>query len=161
MEPLDKTHIHKQKAFQEAVDIGSIIVTKLDSNAKGGGAISAVAATGSPISYFGSGEGIFDLEYFSAKSLISRMLGIPDYEAYARTMQSIDIDVSEEVSGHISKKIFNFRDMYSQYNTIKGIGNFDALLESFGKIDTPVPQNSSEQTQKKSSMGFNSNRFNV
>jgi len=63
------------RGFKEAVDIGSIIITKMDGHAKGGGAISAVAATHSPIIFIGTGEHIHDLEKFSAVSFIKKMLG--------------------------------------------------------------------------------------
>jgi len=53
--------------FQDAVNVGSVIVTKLDGHAKGGGAISAVAATGAPISFLGTGEHFDEFEAFNAK----------------------------------------------------------------------------------------------
>lgn len=53
--------------FHDAVDVGSVIVTKLDGHAKGGGALSAVAATASPIIFLGSGEKFDDFEPFNAK----------------------------------------------------------------------------------------------
>ena len=59
-----------------SIQIGSIIITKMDGHAKGGGAISAVAATGSPILFIGTGEHIHDLEPFNARSFIGKMLGM-------------------------------------------------------------------------------------
>jgi signal recognition particle subunit SRP54 len=64
------------KAFKDTVDVGSIIITKMDGHAKGGGAISAVAATASPIVFIGTGEHIGDLEPFQAPQFISKMLGM-------------------------------------------------------------------------------------
>lgn len=64
------------RAFSEAVKVGSIIITKMDGHAKGGGAISAVAATGSPIIFIGTGEHMYDLEPFSTQSFVSKMLGM-------------------------------------------------------------------------------------
>lgn len=58
--------------FREAVDVGSVIVTKLDGHAKGGGALSAVAATQSPIIFLGSGEKFDDFDMFNAKSFVSK-----------------------------------------------------------------------------------------
>ena len=63
------------RAFKDAVKIGSIVITKLDGHAKGGGALSAVAATGSPIVFIGTGEHIHDLEVFRPKQFIGKMLG--------------------------------------------------------------------------------------
>jgi len=58
--------------FREAVNVGSVIVTKLDGHAKGGGALSAVAATQSPIIFLGSGEKFDDFELFNANSFVSK-----------------------------------------------------------------------------------------
>lgn len=58
-----------------SIAIGSIIITKMDGHAKGGGAISAVAATGSPILFIGTGEHIHDLEPFRARPFIGKLLG--------------------------------------------------------------------------------------
>jgi signal recognition particle subunit SRP54 len=68
------------KAFHEAIKVGQVIVTKLDGHAKGGGALSAVAATKSPIIYIGTGEHFDDLESFEAGSFIKRLLGLGDLE---------------------------------------------------------------------------------
>lgn len=65
-------------AFRSAVDVGSVIITKLDGHAKGGGALSAVAATKSPIIFIGTGEHIDNLEAFNTKSFVSRLLGMGD-----------------------------------------------------------------------------------
>jgi len=65
-------------AFRKAVDVGSVIITKLDGHAKGGGALSAVAATGSPIIFIGTGEHFDDFEEFEPSSFIKRLLGIGD-----------------------------------------------------------------------------------
>ena len=69
-------------AFSEAVDIGSVIVTKLDGHAKGGGALSAVAATKSPIAFIGTGERFDQLEKFEARGFVSRMLGWGDINGF-------------------------------------------------------------------------------
>lgn len=66
------------RSFKETVPVGSVIITKLDGHAKGGGALSAVAATGSPIIFLGSGEHFDDLDVFNAQSFVSRLLGMGD-----------------------------------------------------------------------------------
>lgn len=62
-------------AFKSTVDIGAVIMTKLDGHAKGGGAISAVAATRSPIIFIGTGEHMHDLEKFESRRFVGKMLG--------------------------------------------------------------------------------------
>ena len=61
-------------AFSNAVDVGSVIITKLDGHAKGGGALSAVAATDAPILFLGSGEHFDDLDPFNAQVRFVRIL---------------------------------------------------------------------------------------
>ena len=65
-------------SFKQAVSIGSVIITKLDGHARGGGALSAVAATDSPIVFLGTGEHFDDLDPFNAQSFVSRLLGLGD-----------------------------------------------------------------------------------
>lgn len=68
------------KAFHDQIKVGQVIVTKLDGHAKGGGALSAVAATKSPIVFIGTGEHFEDFEEFKAKGFIRRLLGLGDIE---------------------------------------------------------------------------------
>ena len=74
------------KAFKESVRVGSVIVTKLDGHAKGGGSLSAVAATESPIVFLGTGEHFEDLENFEASSFVKRLLGLGDITGLLKTV---------------------------------------------------------------------------
>jgi len=76
------------EAFKKAVDVGSVIITKLDGHAKGGGALSAVASTGSPICFLGTGEAFEDLEPFDAESFIKRLLGLGDLSTLMKTVST-------------------------------------------------------------------------
>ena len=119
-------------AFSKAVSVGSIIITKLDSTAKGGGALSAVAATGSPIAFYGTGEDMGSLEVFDAKSFVSRMLGFGDAMALARKMEEIDMDKQQQLANRIMEGHFGFREMYTQYQTVLEMGNISSLIETMG-----------------------------
>ncbi len=68
------------KAFKESADFGAIIITKTDGHAKGGGAISAVAATHTPIVFRGTGEHMLDIERFAPQQFISKLLGMGDMQ---------------------------------------------------------------------------------
>ena len=80
------------KAFKDAVKVGSVIITKLDGHAKGGGSLSAVAATQSPIVFLGTGEHFEEFEAFDAASFVKRLLGLGDMAGLMRT-------VNEAMSG--------------------------------------------------------------
>lgn len=96
-------------AFHGAVSVGAIIVTKLDGHAKGGGALSAVAATSSPILFLGEGEHFDDLEPFNAQSFVSKLLGYGDPKGLAEAMKDVS---NKELMEKMSKGEFTLRDMY-------------------------------------------------
>lgn len=88
---------HEQAtAFKRKVSVGSVIITKLDGHAKGGGALSAVAATGAPITHVGTGEHIEDFEDFEVKSFVSRMLGKGNIAGLMEKMKQADVDLEKQ-----------------------------------------------------------------
>ena len=100
------------KAFRETVNVGSVIVTKLDGHAKGGGALSAVAATESPIVFIGTGEHFDDLESFEAQSFIKRLLGLGDLNTLFKTVkEAIPEEKNKELIENIKKGNFSMRMM--------------------------------------------------
>ena len=98
------------KAFKDSVSVGSCIITKLDGHAKGGGALSAVAATGSPITFIGTGEHFEDLEPFDPSSFISKIMGRGDVKGlFERFKDTID---EEQVRRKpIILEVFNVRGL--------------------------------------------------
>jgi signal recognition particle subunit SRP54 len=84
-------------AFKNKVDVGSVIITKLDGHAKGGGALSAVAATKSPIIFIGTGEHFEDFEQFEATSFVSRLLGYGDMKRFINIVKESGIDNQPEL----------------------------------------------------------------
>merc|ERR1719244_84405 len=90
------------RAFKDKVDIGSVIVTKLDGHAKGGGALSAVAATNSPIIFIGTGEHINDFEMFKTKAFVQKLLGMGDLEGLMKTVEDLGMEKNNEA---LMKKI--------------------------------------------------------
>ena len=138
-------------AFHSAVNVGSVIVTKLDGHAKGGGALSAVAATGSPIIFLGSGERFEDLDSFNAKSFVSKLLGFGDVRGLMEEMKSIqDGQNQEEMMENMSKGIFTLRDMYKQFQSVMKMGSLDKVMGMIpGMPDYLIPKNGDdEQTNR-------------
>ncbi|OAX80677.1 hypothetical protein ACJ72_04981 [Emergomyces africanus] len=78
----------QSSAFKATADFGAIIITKTDGNAAGGGAISAVAATHTPIIFLGTGEHMLDLERFSPKPFIQKLLGMGDMASLVEHVQA-------------------------------------------------------------------------
>ena len=127
------------RRFHEAVSIDGVIITKMDGTAKGGGAMSAVAETGSGIVFIGQGETIEDLEWFDPNSYISRLLGMGDLKALAERVQDSideqDIDVNAMLSGK-----FTLRDMYRQLEAVNKMGPLKQVLSMLplGGMDLPT-----------------------
>ena len=80
--PADIGQAAKQQAsqFKEAINISGVIITRMDSTAKGGGALTACAETKAPVYFITTGEKINDIEEFNPESFLSRLLGMGDLE---------------------------------------------------------------------------------
>ena len=111
----------QSKAFKDAADFGSIIITKTDGNASGGGAISAVAATHTPIVFIGTGEHMLDLERFQPKAFVSRLLGMGDMAGLVEHVQSLKLDQKDTMK-HIQEGIFTVRDLRDQIQNMMKMG---------------------------------------
>lgn len=120
-------------AFKKAVKVGAVIVTKLDgNNAKGGGALSAVAATQSPIIFLGTGEHLDNLESFDPEAFVSKLLGWGDMKGVVDIITnavSKDSNKTEELAKHLQEGKFSLRDMYSQFETMLNMGPLNQLME--------------------------------
>lgn len=115
------------KAFAERVPVGGVIVTKLDGAAKGGGALSAVAASGAPILFIGTGERIEDLERFDPNRFVSRLLGGGDIVELAMRME--EAFKESKLIDRISKGKFDLEDFRDYLKRIGRAGPVDKLLE--------------------------------
>ncbi|GAA5828853.1 hypothetical protein JCM3766R1_003843 [Sporobolomyces carnicolor] len=130
----------QSKAFKDASNFGAIIVTKLDGHAKGGGAISAVAATKTPIIFIGTGEHMHDLEKFAPKPFISKMLGMGDMQGLverAQEMAMANPERQESMMKKLEKGEFTVRDLKDQLQTIMGMGplsNLTSMIPGMGDL---------------------------
>lgn len=106
-------------AFKNQVDIGSVIITKLDGHAKGGGALSAVAATKAPIIFIGTGEHIDEIEPYNTEGFISKLLNLGDIKGLVDRVNELGIEDDPELIKKLEKGKFTLRDMYFQLRTIK------------------------------------------
>lgn len=122
--------VHEQAtSFHEAVDIGSVVITKLDGHAKGGGALSAVAATGAPIIFLGSGEHFDDFEPFSPDSFVSRLLGLGDMRGLVEQIkETVGAEKESEMMDKFTKGVFTLRDMYEQFQNVMKLGPLSKVM---------------------------------
>ena len=127
------------KAFNEATPIGSIMVTKLDGSARGGGALSAVAATGAPIKFVGTGEKTEDIEAFVPSRFVGRLLGMGDLETLLDKVREAEISVPEKKAKAMLSGKFTLTDMYEQFEALKGMGTFKKLLKMIPGMSYKIP----------------------
>ena len=137
------------KAFHDAVGITGVIITKLDGSAKGGGALSAVAETGAPIVFIGTGEHIEDLEKFDPAGFISRLLGMGDIKALMETASEV---MKEEDAEELAKRLmtgkFNLIDMYNQMEAMTKMGPLKKVFAMLGFVDR-MSDEEMEELQRK------------
>lgn len=111
----------QSQAFKATADFGAIIITKTDGAAAGGGAISAVAATHTPIVFIGTGEHLLDLERFNPESFVSKLLGMGDMQGLVEHVQSLKLDQKETMK-NITEGKFSVRDLRDQLTNIMKMG---------------------------------------
>ena len=125
-------------AFNETTTIGSILVTKLDGTAKGGGALSAVAATHARIKFIGTGEKIDDLEQFIPSSFVGRLLGLGDLKALVEKVREAEIVVPQKKARAFLEGKFTLKDMYDQMVAVRKMGPLKKLMGMVpGGINVP------------------------
>jgi signal recognition particle subunit SRP54 len=127
-------------AFHEAAPIGSILVTKLDGSARGGGALSAVAATGAPIKFIGTGEKVEDIESFVPSRFVGRLLGMGDLETLVEKVREAEVKVPEKKAKAILSGKFTLTDMYEQFEAMKRMGTFRKLLKMLPGMSYNIPE---------------------
>lgn len=115
--------------FKKTVKVGSVIVTKLDCETKGGGALSAVAATGSPIVFIGTGEHFDDFDLFHPDRFVRKMLGMGDIAGLMDTIRDAKIDKDNKLYQHIQEKQFTMRDMCDLFKNFEKMGSLGKIME--------------------------------
>jgi len=114
-------------AFDDAIGITGIIITKMDGTAKGGGALSAVAETNSGVAFIGTGEKTDDFERFESDGFISRLLGMGDIKALIETAEASL--KPEDVDADFLKGKFTLKDLYKQLEAMKKMGPLKKVME--------------------------------
>ena len=117
------------EAFHQAVGLTGVILTKLDGSAKGGGALSAVAASGAPIVFIGTGEHLEELERFEPTRFVSRLLGMGDIQTLLERFEELsNKEAAEEAAKKLMSGKFTLRDMRTQLESLGQMGPFSKLV---------------------------------
>lgn len=152
--PADVGQAAKKQAseFQKAAGIDGVIITRMDSTARGGGALTACNETKAPVFFMTTGEKINDIETFSPSGFISRILGMGDLEAL---MEKIRLATEPKKLERIKEGRFTMNEMYEQLKSMEKVGSFGKIAEMIpglgglfgGKLK--IPENMMEMQSEK------------
>ena len=137
------------EAFNKTVPVGGIVITKLDSSAKGGGALAASAATGAQVMYIGTGERIDDLEQFAPTRFVGRMLGMGDVQAVLDLAKRLGDEADEVRMKRISSGKMNMEVFYYQLEEVTKVGSLQSFMETMPGLSGMVKEDQLEQMEER------------
>lgn len=129
------------RAFNEQLSLTGVILTKFDSDARGGAALSLKTVTGTPILYTGVGEKIEDFEPFYPDRIAGRILGMGDIVSLVeKAQETIDAEEAARIQKKMAGEAFTLSDMLIQFENLEKMGSFESLLDMLpglaGKISS-------------------------
>jgi signal recognition particle subunit SRP54 len=127
--------------FQDALKISGVVITRMDSTAKGGGALTACAETKAGVYFIANGEKINDIEEFNPESFLSRLLGMGDLQALIEKIRSAtDEKQQEKMQKKLEEGKLSLEDVVEQVKSMNQIGGFDkikGMIPGLGKAKIP------------------------
>ncbi|MFA5349526.1 MAG: signal recognition particle receptor subunit alpha, partial [Candidatus Paceibacterota bacterium] len=127
--------------FKSALNISGVIITRMDSTAKAGGALTACAETNAPVIFITTGEKINDIEEFNPKKFLSRLLGMGDLENLVEKIRSITDEKSQKkLQENIEQGNLTLEDVVEQVKSMNQLGGFDkikSMIPGLGKAKIP------------------------
>lgn len=148
---LGQDAVNTAQAFNEALPLTGVILTKMDGDSRGGAALSVRQVTGKPIKFIGIGEKINGLEPFYPDRIASRILGMGDVMTLLEDVQKgIDEEVAAEMAKKLNKgKSFDLNDFKAQIQQMRNMGGFENLLSKMpgelGQISKQIPEGTAEK----------------
>ena len=128
--------VNAAKAFDEALDITGVMLTKLDGDARGGAALSIKAVTGKPIKFVGVGEKLDQVEIFHPDRMASRILGMGDVlSLIEKAQQTFDMKKAAELQEKMKKNRLTLTDFYEQMQQFKSMGSLADLAGMLPGVD--------------------------
>lgn len=128
------------KSFDEQLGLTGVILTKFDSDARGGAALSLKTITGKPILFIGTGEKTDDFEPFHPDRIASRILGMGDIVSLVeKAQQTVDEEEAKKLQAKLARNEFTLNDMLAQFENVGKMGSVSSLLDMIpglaGQID--------------------------
>ena len=140
-------------AFKARLPVSGLVLTKVDSDARGGASLSIRAATGVPVKFLGVGEKLDALEVFHPDRLAQRILGMGDILTLVeRAQETVDLKTAEEQAKKIMEARFTFDDFYTQLQQLKKMGPLGDLLKmipGMGSLAKQLPEGPEAEAELK------------
>ena len=132
--------VNAASAFDEALGIDGVVLTKLDGDARGGAALSIKAATGKPIKFVGTGEKLDMIEPFHPDRMASRILGMGDMLSFIeKAQQTYDEKQAKKLEEKLKKNSFTLSDYFDQLQQIRNMGDLSQLAGMMpGNLDSKL-----------------------
>lgn len=155
--PADIGQAAKKQAheFKEALDISGVIITRMDSSAKAGGALTACAETRAPVYFITTGEKINDIEPFNPESFLSRLLGMGDLSTLIEKIKSVtNKNQEEKLKKNVEEGKLSLDDVIEQVKSMNSLGGFGKIkslipgLSGMGKIPENLMENQETKISK-------------
>jgi len=125
--------VNSAREFNERLELDGVILTKFDSDARGGAALSVKAVTGKPVKFIGVGEKLDDLEEFHADRMAGRILGMGDVVSLVeKAQQQFDADEAAKMQEKMAKGRFTLDDFLAQMRQMKKMGPLKEILKMLG-----------------------------
>ena len=143
----------QSEEFKNLLSITGVIITRMDSTAKGGGALTACAETRAPVYFITNGEKINDMEEFEPKSFLSRLLGMGDLNSLIEKIKSItDEDKQKKIKKQMEEGKLRLEDVIEQVKSMNSLGGFEkikTMIPGFAKVKDKIPENLLDSQQEK------------
>lgn len=131
--------VNTAKAFNERLELDGVILTKFDSDTRGGAALSVKAITGKPIKFIGVGEKLENIEPFHPDRIAGRILGMGDVLSLVEQAQSqFDQDEAEKIQKRMAKGTLTLEDFLDQMRKVQKMGSIKGLMKMIPGIGSAV-----------------------
>ena len=118
------------KSFDEQLGLTGVILTKFDSDARGGAALSLKTITGKPILFIGTGEKTEDFEVFHPERIASRILGMGDVVSLVeKAQETVDAEAALKMQKKLQRNEFTLQDMLEQFQSVKKMGSMQSIID--------------------------------
>ncbi|MDP4039073.1 MAG: signal recognition particle receptor subunit alpha [Candidatus Pacearchaeota archaeon] len=150
---IGQTAKKQTQVFKEAVNITGVIITRMDSTAKAGGALTACAEAKVPVVFIGTGEKPHDLELFNPSAFLSRLLGMGDLQSLIEKIHTIsDEKALKQTQKNLESGKLTLKDVQAQLESMESLGSMDKILSvlpGMGKVKEKISSEQLETQQKK------------